>query len=66
MMAAYVAPEELPPEVVDSAIYKEGLKMCAASYPFVLSLDRYQGKSETSRAYLGMKESAIMCSIKDL
>ena len=66
MMAAYVAPEDLPPEVVDSTIYNEGLEICAASYPFVISLDRYQNKSLTTTAYLGMKESAIMCSIKDL
>ena len=66
VMAAYVAPEDLPPEVTDSQNYKEGLEICATSYPFIYSLDRYTNKSESSRAYLGMKESAILCRIKDL
>ena len=66
VMAAYVAPEDLPPEVTDSQKYKEGLEICATSYPFIYSLDKYMNKSETSRAYLGMKESAILCTVKDL
>ena len=40
VMAAYVAPEDLPPELTDSQKYKEGLEICAASYPFIYSLDR--------------------------
>ena len=66
MMAAYVAPEDLPSEVTDSQKYQEGLEICAASHPFIYSLDKFQSKSDTSRAYLGMKESAILCTIKDL
>ena len=42
VMAAYVAPEDLPTEVTDSQRYKEGLEICAASHPFIYSLDRFQ------------------------
>ena len=64
-MAAYVAPVQLPPELTDSEQYKSGVEACAMAYPFVKSLNREWGEVQGDRVYFGMKDSAILCSVKD-
>ena len=64
-LAAYVAPEKLPSDVTDSDQYKDGIESCAMAYPFIKSFKYAQGQVQSDRVYLGMKESAILCSIED-